>query len=164
MYLNGGTHGGMERVQKFPCLVRRNGSYYMRVRVPKDLVPILKRTELKRSLNTKHFREARSQYQRVYGQLLRQITEARERLTLRATVAPSVADAALQETVRDWFFRVWEQSQRDFERPRSPGAPAPDEMVAQAEMELEALGEGDGSRRTSIRKASPLCRMLSVPT
>jgi len=58
-------------VPKFPCLVKRGGSYYVRMRVPSDLIPVLKKRELKRSLNTKDHREARRHYQRVFGELLR---------------------------------------------------------------------------------------------
>ena len=59
----------MERVQKFPCLVKRGGSYYVRMRVPKDLAPALKKKELKRSLNTKDFRDVRRRPQRLRGTL-----------------------------------------------------------------------------------------------
>jgi hypothetical protein len=66
----------MERVQKFPCLVKRGGSYYVRMRVPKDLAYALKKQELKRSLNTKDFREARRRYHSAYGEMLRHIHRA----------------------------------------------------------------------------------------
>ena len=65
-------------MQKFPCLVKRDGNYYVRMKVPKDLVSVLKRGELKRSPNTKDAKEARRAYQRVYGDLLRTITTARD--------------------------------------------------------------------------------------
>lgn len=71
----------MERIRNFPDLVLRGGTYYVRVKVPTDLVPVLKRRELKRSLNTKVFGLAKRQYQLVYGELLRTTTEASDRLT-----------------------------------------------------------------------------------
>jgi len=64
------------------------------MRVPKDLAPTLRKQELKRSLNTKDFREARRRYQSSYGELLRNITEARERVPL-----DEVAKRAMAQTL-----------------------------------------------------------------
>jgi hypothetical protein len=61
-------------------LVLRGGTYYARVKVPSDLVDVLKRRDLKRSPNTKNGQQVREQYRRVYGEVLRIITDARGRL------------------------------------------------------------------------------------
>jgi len=87
-------------VEKFPCLVKRGGSYYMCMRAPKDLVPVLRKRELKRSLNTKDHREARRQYRRVYGELLRQITGAQGAAQPANGGEPSIAEEAMQEAIR----------------------------------------------------------------
>ena len=78
----------------FPGLVRRGSVYYVRVRVPRDLLGALKKDELKQSLGTKDLREARRAYQRVYGELLRQITELRERLNPTPGGGSPVSDEA----------------------------------------------------------------------
>jgi hypothetical protein len=91
----------MERVQKFPCLVKRDGTYYVRMRVPKDLAHALKKKELKRGLKTKDYGEARRRYQSAYGELLRQVTQARERLKpVIDNAMCSLTDEALEETAR----------------------------------------------------------------
>jgi integrase len=128
----------MERMKNFPGLVRRGSVYYVRVRVPRDLIGVLKCAELKQTLGTRDVKEARRAYQRVYGELLRQITQIRERLN---PTGSAIADEVLRETVRQWFFSHWEQCNRAFDAPAAPGAPSAEEMVAQAEMELDSLAE-----------------------
>jgi hypothetical protein len=44
---------GMEAMKNKPGLVRRNGTYYARVRVPKHLVDQLGKAEITQSLRTK---------------------------------------------------------------------------------------------------------------
>jgi hypothetical protein len=89
------------------------------MRVPKDLASALRKRELKRSLNTKDFREARRRYQSAYGELLRHITEARARLNVGGASGQSVSEDAMKEAVRLWFFRTWEQCQSAFDAPPS---------------------------------------------
>lgn len=48
----------MEDLSKYSNLFNRNGRYYFRVRVPKDLVHSLNKTEIKQSLNTSDRKEA----------------------------------------------------------------------------------------------------------
>lgn len=128
-------------MRNFPGLVRRGSVYYVRRRVPLDLIAVLKRRELKQSLDTKNLGEARRAYQRVYGKLLRTITDARERLTTSSPVGSVVPSAELERIVREWFFRTWEASEKAFNSPVT--VPTSDEMVEQAEMELDVLASPD---------------------
>lgn len=124
-------------MKNFPGLVRRGSVYYVRLRVPPDLLAVLKRSELKQSLGTKDIKEARREYQRIYGRLLRTITEAREKLGLDQAKEKPVPNAELERIVRDWFFRTWEGTQKALNVPAT--TPTTDEMADQAEMELQVL-------------------------
>ncbi len=94
-------------MRNFPGLVRRNtGVYYVRMRVPQDLIAVLKRRELKQSLHTTDLREARPAYQRVFAELLRSINEARDRIGKSRASANLVSKEELERAVRDWFFAL----------------------------------------------------------
>jgi hypothetical protein len=84
----------------------------VRIRVPWDLRGVLKCAELKQTLGTRELKEARRAYQRVYGELLRQITELRERLNPSQRGGSPVADEIVRDTVRQWFSAAWDQCQR----------------------------------------------------
>jgi hypothetical protein len=55
---------GMKSVAKYPGLMRRGTKWYLRVKVPKELVPELGRKEIWRSLETGNHRTAVGRYRR----------------------------------------------------------------------------------------------------
>lgn len=136
-------------MRNFPGLVRReSGVYYVRVRVPQDLVPVLERRELKKSLETNDVRQARIAYQRVYAELLRSLNEARDRLSGQAG-GPAVPKDVLVDAVRQWFFSLWERCERTYVAP-APDQESLDHMLYQAKFELQELAQPDDSLRGSL--------------
>ena len=49
------VHTGMSDMAKPTGLFSRNGTYYFRIRVPKDLVSAFGKTEIRKSLKTKNY-------------------------------------------------------------------------------------------------------------
>ena len=60
-----------------PVVDSRTGTYYARVRVPKDLVPLLNKKEIKRSLGTKDPRVAKARFSGVFSEIQSAFTNAR---------------------------------------------------------------------------------------
>jgi hypothetical protein len=47
----------MEDLASYPCLVKRNNTWYVRKRVPNELADYISKKEIKRSLNTQNQKE-----------------------------------------------------------------------------------------------------------
>ena len=137
-------------MRNFPGLVRRDsGVYYVRTRVPQDLIGVLKRRELKQSLQTKDLREARRAYQRVFAELLRSINEARSRIGESVGGANPLSKDELERAVREWFFALWDRCEKEYITPPAD-APSADEMLYQAKFELQELTQPDDSLRGAL--------------
>lgn len=80
---------------KTPHVFRRGGVFYVRKRVPSELVPVLKRKEIRVSLKTSDYRAALKQAPYVQAQLAGQFDVARRR------VAPAVQQVALVRELQD---------------------------------------------------------------
>ncbi len=130
-------------MKNLPGLVRRGSTYYVRLKVPRHLVTVLKRRELKRSLATKDLREAKRAYHRAVVQLRGAINEAEDRLTRKNSGPIAVPQDVLESAVRDWFFQLWDRCQAGLLAPPKAGAPAYEDMIQQAEIELDALSKPD---------------------
>lgn len=81
----------MDDMAKFPGLVRRNGSdiYLYRVRVPKDLVARIGRTDIWKSLRTRDLALAKERYWEVAARQQREFADHRRRRDLVAHAIPS---------------------------------------------------------------------------
>ena len=70
----------MSDMAKPTGLFRRKGTYYYRTRVPKDVVSAFGKTEIKRSLKTKDYDEAKKRRNQVAVELDAQFDEVRKSL------------------------------------------------------------------------------------
>ena len=73
---------------KIPGLVLRNGTYYFRIRVPLDLVSAFGKREIKETLNTKSFDEAKKRRNERAIHWDARFAEARKQLAQDATTDP----------------------------------------------------------------------------
>ncbi|HET6519983.1 MAG TPA: DUF6538 domain-containing protein, partial [Geminicoccaceae bacterium] len=88
---------------RHPGLVRRGARYYVRVRIPLDLVETIGRTEVWKSLKTADFREAVRKYFPARAALQETLQEARRRAAngkLSVDEALRIVQAWLRETDR----------------------------------------------------------------
>lgn len=80
----------MEDLSKRSHLLNRNGHYYLRVRVPVDLVDHLKKAEIKLSLKTKDLKEAKVRLQVELLKIEQDFQKLRRKLSEPATNNPSI--------------------------------------------------------------------------
>lgn len=73
-----------------PVVDSRTGTYYARVRVPKDLVPLLKKKEIKRSLGTKDPRVAKARFSGVFSEIQSEFTNTRLLKTISEPSTPKL--------------------------------------------------------------------------
>jgi hypothetical protein len=90
--------------------MRRQGVYYVRARVSKDLLDIIGKTEIRRSLKTGEPAEAKRRLRTMTAEIQNEFDAARRRSTQRpeAAVQPAAdsgapTDAQLRAIVREWF-------------------------------------------------------------
>jgi hypothetical protein len=93
----------METVAKYPGLMRRGTRWYLRVKVPKDLVEELGRREIWRSLDTGNYPRAVGRYHQVRGEVQVLMESARRRTS---GGGGEVTDAELRRLVIMWFHGV----------------------------------------------------------
>jgi integrase len=145
----------VERLKNFPGLVSRQGTYYVRVKVPRELLAALKRRELKRSLETKDLAEAKRRYRRIYADLMRALTEAQDRLAVRPTTN-RVAREDLEAAVLEWFEPAWQRCLDGLRNPPVAGGPDVEEMIGDAERTLDIVSqpndESAGHQRDMARR------------
>src|SRR5690349_16784257 len=123
--------GSVERLKNFPNLVQRRGTYYVRIKVPRDLVATVRRREIKKSLETKDFSEAKRRYRRVYSELMRLLGDAQD--------GSAASHADLEAAARAWFQPLWDRCLSDLKRPPPPGAPDFEEMSGDAERTFDEM-------------------------
>ena len=89
---------------KHPWLLNRDGRYYLRARVPADLVDSIGRREIKRSLGTSDAKEASRRLRTEAAEVERLFERAR--LGLEEEPCPgSPTESKIRRLVHDWFCR-----------------------------------------------------------
>ena len=89
---------------KHPWLFNREGRYYLRARVPADLIAVMGRREVKKSLKTSDFREARRRINVEAAELEAQFAEARREGRRRP--ATHLTEAEVRQLVIGWFYEL----------------------------------------------------------
>lgn len=99
----------MEDLSKRSHLLNRNGHYYLRVRVPVDLVDHFKKNEIKRSLKTKNSKEAKARLQlellkveEEFQKLRRQVAKPTPSESAIAPLTYHVSNTDLERAVLIW--------------------------------------------------------------
>ena len=90
----------MKTMAKYPGLMRRGSRWYLRVKVPADLVEEVGRREIWRSLETGSHRKAVGRYHQVRGEVQALLEAARRRLR---GGGDEVNDAELRRLAAMWF-------------------------------------------------------------
>jgi integrase len=100
----------MGKVPRATWLMRRQGVYYVRARVPKDLLDIIGKAEIRRSLKTGEPVEAKRRLRTMTAEIQNEFDVARRRSAQRpdAAVQPAAnsgapTDAQLRAIVGEWF-------------------------------------------------------------
>ncbi len=88
-------------------LARRNGAYYFRIRVPKDLVSVFGKNEVKKSLKTTDYDEAKKRRNQVAIEWDARFAQARKTLeqSTSATAEPLTQQQAVR-LVQDYVERM----------------------------------------------------------
>lgn len=95
---------GMKKLATYPRLQRRNTGYYLRAKVPGELVSIIKKHEIVKSLRTNDYREAVQRLQQVSVTVDAEFAEARQKL--RPKAMDSLTDAEVTQMALLWFQRA----------------------------------------------------------
>ena len=123
----------MEEVARYPGLMLRGSKWYLRMRVPKDLVATIGKREIWRSLRTGDHRKARALYFDKRAALEREFAALRE--------GPGqLDDARMRQMVLDWF---GQHDRQLAEACFSTHGPDRHEALAEAERELAQILNGD---------------------
>ena len=89
---------------RHPWLFNRNGRYYLRARVPANLVEVMGRREVKKSLKTSDLREARRRINVEAAELEARFAEARREGRRRP--ATHLTEAEVRQLVIGWFYEL----------------------------------------------------------
>ncbi len=95
---------------KQPRLHKRGSRYYVRVRVPDDLRPILGRREIKYSLGTADYREALERVRLASATIDGQFAETRRKATIEPVTILSEFEA--EQIVLRWFHVADREAER----------------------------------------------------
>ncbi len=95
---------------KHPWLFNRDGRYYLRARVPADLVEVLGRREVKKSLMTSDLREARRRINVEAAELETRFADARRKDRRRP--ATHLTEAEVRRLVVGWFYELEREGAR----------------------------------------------------
>lgn len=98
----------METMQNKPGLVRRNGTYYARLRVPKNLREQIGKAEIKLSLKTKDRTEANAKLSDALVSIHRIFAAALNADEAVTPEAVEVGRGVLEQIARDWFRPRWQ--------------------------------------------------------
>ncbi len=110
----------METMQNKPGLVRRNGTYYARVRVPKHLREQLGKTEIKVSLHTKDRAQANAKFPAAFLSIQSQFAAALNAAEAATPVVVEVGRGELEQIARAWFRPRWEAREHAVWQPIPP--------------------------------------------
>ncbi|MCP1173658.1 site-specific integrase [Ralstonia chuxiongensis] len=111
----------METMQNKPGLVRRNGTYYARLRVPKNLREQIGKAEIKLSLKTKDRAEANAKLSEALVSIHRLFAAALNADKAVTPEAVEVGRGVLEQIARDWFRPRWEACEDTVWQPIPPG-------------------------------------------
>ncbi len=95
---------------KHPWLFNREGRYYLRARVPADLIAVMGRREVKRSLKTSDLREARRRINVEAAELETRFSDARRKS--RRQPATHMTEAEVRQLVVGWFYELEREGAR----------------------------------------------------
>lgn len=120
---------------KHTRLMRRGAVYYCRAKVPADLVPILRKREIQRSLKTSKHSEAVVQVKLVSAEIDAEFAAARRKLN-GSTDRPKASEQEAKLLAFQWFNDLWQKNRHAF---TAPGGMEQDEFIEQIEGELVEL-------------------------
>ena len=150
---------GLSEVVKENRLVRRNGVYYFRARIPKDLVKAFNRREFEKSLGTSDRSEA------LKAVRIQSVKFDAEIEAMRRTVSTLVDGGRVLKDMRDdeierIVIRWFAEKKREEVRLALPehGTKEHDEAVANATEEMRITHSGDQSSAASV--SATVCSML----
>lgn len=115
-------------MKKTPGLVRRNGTYYARKRVPKLLVDSLGKREIKISLETKNFDEARAKLPAALLEIQKQMAAAKQTADDVLPLVEQLSRGVLEQIARGWFKPRWDATTESLWQPPPPGVAVEDEL------------------------------------
>ncbi len=110
----------METMQNKPGLVRRNGTYYARLRVPKNLREQIGKAEIKLSLKTKDRAEANAKLSDALVSIHRIFAAALNADEAVTPDAVEVGRGVLEQIARDWFRPRWQAREHAVWQPIPP--------------------------------------------
>jgi len=96
----------METMSKHPWLQRRRTGYYLRAKVPLDIVEIYGKKEVVRSLRTKELRLARERIHIEAVKVEQEFAECRRKTEISEIRRDRISDEELQRIVLLWFHKV----------------------------------------------------------
>lgn len=88
---------------KHPWLFRRGDRYYLRARVPADLIESFRKSEIKRSLGTADRREAERLIRVESAKVEREFEERRRSISVQSQPIEAVPQYALEGIVQEWL-------------------------------------------------------------
>lgn len=117
-----------ENMKKTPGLVRRDGTYYARKRVPKLLVDGVGKREIKISLDTKNLDEARAKLPAALIEIHKQLAAATNIADAVGAPAEEVGRGVLEQIARAWFAPRWRATGDSLWKPTPAGMTAEDAL------------------------------------
>jgi len=132
----------METMQNKPGLVRRNGTYYARLRVPQNLREQIGKAEIKLSLHTKDRAEANARFSDAIVSIHRQFAAAQNAADACAPVTTKVGRGELEQIARTWFRPRWDAREHAVWQPIPPDRSVQD-AIEQIEEELARVSPPD---------------------
>ncbi|WP_052417782.1 site-specific integrase [Cellvibrio mixtus] len=141
----------MEDLSKRSHLLNRNGHYYLRVRVPVDLVDRLKKTEIKRSLKTKDSKEAKARLQlellkveEEFQKLRRQLLKPTPSASVSTPLTNHISNTDLERAVLIWHRKESAKSALEDDQLRISISPTEkDAVLDNLKDDLAALSNAD---------------------
>ncbi|MDO3517755.1 site-specific integrase [Ralstonia pseudosolanacearum] len=129
-------------MQNKPGLVRRNGTYYARLRVPQNLREQIGKAEVKLSLRTKDRAEANARFSDAIVSIHRIFAVAQNAAEAAAPVVIEVGRGELEQIARAWFRPRWEAREHAVWKPIPPDRSVQD-AVELIEEELARVSSQD---------------------
>lgn len=141
----------MEDLSKRSNLLNRNGHYYLRVRVPVDLVDHLQKTEIKRSLKTKDSKEAKARLQlellkveEEFQKLRRQVLKPTPSASVSTPLTSHISNTDLERAVLIWHRKESAKSALEDDQLRISISPTEkDALLDNLKDDLAALSNAD---------------------
>jgi hypothetical protein len=129
----------MEPMPKPPRLQKRRHRFYLRAAVPEDVRPIIRKTEVIRSLKTSDYREALRRLPLASAEVDAEFEAARRQLA--NTPAASLDVHQIKQLVLLWFHRMEHHAEQA--EHMTEGVMGQDEVMAQTKADLSILSDID---------------------